>query len=236
MTVGRRDGHGYLDLMEREHGVVGRLLAHGVLDKRIPPLWESRPGGLPARRPSCSSTRRRSSSIRSYVRDHARAAGFAGPIAVVPHPAWPRSGVAPERVAAGHRRRLLRRRQLEQADPGAPAGDGGGAEGASRADAPPRRLDLARLRPRPPPPAARPRRRRARARGLGRRVAAVGAHGRKRRPREPPAPHDGRDVGQRRSAGSRSASRSSSATSAGSRSFRTTSRSRCRRTTTRSRR
>jgi len=47
MTVGRRDGHGYLDLMEREHGVVGRLLAHGVLDKRIPPLWESRPADFP---------------------------------------------------------------------------------------------------------------------------------------------------------------------------------------------
>src|SRR5919198_2049674 len=47
MTVGRRDGHGYLDAMEREHGVVGRLLAHGVLDKRIPPLWESRPEAFP---------------------------------------------------------------------------------------------------------------------------------------------------------------------------------------------
>src|SRR5574337_650063 len=47
MTIGRRDGHGYLDAMEREHGVVGRLLAHGVLDKRIPPLWESRPEDFP---------------------------------------------------------------------------------------------------------------------------------------------------------------------------------------------
>ena len=27
MTIGRRDGHGYLDAMEDEHGVVGRLLA-----------------------------------------------------------------------------------------------------------------------------------------------------------------------------------------------------------------
>ena len=43
LTIGRRDGHGYLDAMEREGGVVGRLLGHGVLDKRIPPLWESRP-------------------------------------------------------------------------------------------------------------------------------------------------------------------------------------------------
>ncbi|MEO5575568.1 MAG: hypothetical protein ABIR67_10595, partial [Gaiellaceae bacterium] len=43
LTIGRRDGHGYLDAMEREGGVVGRLLGHAVLDKRIPPLWESRP-------------------------------------------------------------------------------------------------------------------------------------------------------------------------------------------------
>ena len=47
LTIGRRDGHGYLDAMEREYGVVGRLLAHGVLDKRIPPLWESRPADFP---------------------------------------------------------------------------------------------------------------------------------------------------------------------------------------------
>ena len=47
MTIGHRDGHGYLDAMERDHGVVGRLLAHGVLDKRIPPLWESRPEEFP---------------------------------------------------------------------------------------------------------------------------------------------------------------------------------------------
>ena len=33
--------------MEREGGVVGRLLGHGVLDKRIPPLWESRPEEFP---------------------------------------------------------------------------------------------------------------------------------------------------------------------------------------------
>ena len=47
VTIGRRDGHGYLDAMEREHGVVGRLLAHGVLDKRLPPLWEARPEEFP---------------------------------------------------------------------------------------------------------------------------------------------------------------------------------------------
>ena len=100
MTVGRRNGHGYLDAMEREYGVVGRLLAHGVLDKRIPPLWESRPADFP---------------LASFVLEHAtglivhsrtvsdlvRASGFTRPIWVVPHPAWPLHQIAPARIATG---------------------------------------------------------------------------------------------------------------------------------------
>ncbi|MGH3078205.1 MAG: glycosyltransferase family 4 protein [Gaiellaceae bacterium] len=96
LTVGRRDGHGYLDAMERDHGVVGRLLAHGVLDKRIPPLWESRPEEFP---------------LASFVLEHAttlvvhsnavaalaRASGYDRRIWVVPHPAWPVPDVRPER-------------------------------------------------------------------------------------------------------------------------------------------
>src|SRR5262249_46070377 len=100
MTVGRRDGHGYLDLMEREHGVVGRLLAHGVLDKRLPPLWESRPADFPL--PTFVLEHATGLVVHSrYVHDHARAAGFAGPIGVVPPPAWARDASQPERVAAG---------------------------------------------------------------------------------------------------------------------------------------
>lgn len=100
MTVGRRDGHGYLDAMERDHGVVGRLLAHGVLDKRIPPLWESRPEEFP---------------LASFVLEHAtglvvhsrtvaalaRAAGYDRRIWVIPHPAWPVPEVEPQRRGDG---------------------------------------------------------------------------------------------------------------------------------------
>ncbi len=100
MTVGRRDGHGYLDAMEREYGVVGRLLAHGVLDKRIPPLWESRPADFP---------------LASFVLEHARGvivhsrtvaglvrgAGFSAPLWVIPHPAWPVPSITAVRVAEG---------------------------------------------------------------------------------------------------------------------------------------
>ena len=100
MTVGRRDGHGYLDLMEREHGVVGRLLGHGVLDKRIAPLWESRPEDFPL----ATFVLEHATGLivhSRYVRDRARAAGFEGTISVVPHPAWPAPAVAPERRGSG---------------------------------------------------------------------------------------------------------------------------------------
>jgi glycosyltransferase involved in cell wall biosynthesis len=100
MTVGRRDGHGYLDAMEREHGVVGRLLGHGVLDKRIPPLWESRPEDFPLARFVLEHATGVIVHSRT-VRDLVRTAGFEGPIWLVPHPAWPVPEIEPERVADG---------------------------------------------------------------------------------------------------------------------------------------
>ncbi len=100
MTIGRRNGHGYLDAMEREHGVVGRLLAHGVLDKRIPPLWESRPEDFPL--PWFVLEHATGVIVHSRaVHDLARRAGFERPVWIVPHPAWPVPSVEPERVAAG---------------------------------------------------------------------------------------------------------------------------------------
>jgi glycosyltransferase involved in cell wall biosynthesis len=100
MTIGRRDGHGYLDAMEREHGVVGRLLAHGVLDKRIPPLWESRPENFPLAGFVLENATGLIVHSRT-VHDLARAAGYERPIWVVPHPAWPVPSLRPERIADG---------------------------------------------------------------------------------------------------------------------------------------
>lgn len=97
VTIGRRDGHGYLDAMEREHGVVGRLLAHGVLDKRLPALWEARPEEFPLAGEVLSLARGLIVHSR-YVEARARGAGFAGHIARVPHPAWPDPGVAPAAI------------------------------------------------------------------------------------------------------------------------------------------
>jgi len=100
MTVGRRNGHGYLDAMEREYGVVGRLLAHGVLDKRIPPLWESRPTDFPL----ASFVLEQVTGVIVHSRtvsDLVRASGFTRPVWVVPHPAWPVNQIAPARIATG---------------------------------------------------------------------------------------------------------------------------------------
>ena len=94
LTIGRGDGHGYLDALEREGGVVGRLLGHGVLDKRIPPLWENRPQDFHL----AGEVLDRATGLivhSRHVRDRARAAGYERPIWVVPHPAWPRPDVAP---------------------------------------------------------------------------------------------------------------------------------------------
>ena len=94
LTVGRRDGHGYLDAMEREGGVVGRLLAHGVLDKRIPPLWESRPEEFHLAGEVLELATGLIVHSR-HVEERARAAGHEGPIWRIPHPAWPVAAATP---------------------------------------------------------------------------------------------------------------------------------------------
>jgi glycosyltransferase involved in cell wall biosynthesis len=100
MTVGRRDGHGYLDAMEREGGVVGRLLAHAVLDKRIPPLWENRPHDFPL----AGEVLGDASGVivhSHYVADRVRGTGYAGPIWRIPHPAWPSPAIPPRSAGGG---------------------------------------------------------------------------------------------------------------------------------------
>ena len=57
LTFGRGDMAGYLSAMEREAGLVGRLLGYAVLDNKIPPLWETRTGGLSRSPARCSSSR-----------------------------------------------------------------------------------------------------------------------------------------------------------------------------------
>ena len=97
LTIGRRDGHGYLDAMEREGGVVGRLLGHGVLDKRIPPLWESRPEEFHLAGEVLDLATGLIVHSR-HVEGRARAAGYERPIWRIPHPAWEHAPVEPARL------------------------------------------------------------------------------------------------------------------------------------------
>jgi glycosyltransferase involved in cell wall biosynthesis len=88
LTIGRGDNDDYLDAMHRDAGVIGRLLAHGVVDHLLPPIWEDRAADFPlagevldeADGVICHS---------KYVEEQARASGYQGPIRVIPMPAWP---------------------------------------------------------------------------------------------------------------------------------------------------
>ncbi|MFL6031004.1 MAG: glycosyltransferase [Gaiellaceae bacterium] len=86
LTIGRKDGPGYLAAMERDAGVPGRLLAHGVLDGRVPPPWETRPDEFPLAGEVLATAT--GLIVHShYVEDHVRGA-FDGPVWRIPHPAW----------------------------------------------------------------------------------------------------------------------------------------------------
>ena len=101
LTVGRGDREGYLDAMQREAGPVGRMLAHGVIDGLVPPLWEVRPHDFPLAGPVLSLAGGLIVHSR-YVEEQARAVGFLGPIWRIPHPAWPNSVPAPDPEVLGH--------------------------------------------------------------------------------------------------------------------------------------
>lgn len=97
MTLARGDVRGYLDVLEREHGLPGRLLGYAVVDNRIPPLWETRPEAFPL----TGEVLRLASGLivhSRYVEEHARTAGLEGPIWRIPHPAWPVPDVEPASV------------------------------------------------------------------------------------------------------------------------------------------
>jgi glycosyltransferase involved in cell wall biosynthesis len=97
LTLARGDARGYLDAMERGHGLAGRLLAYGVIDGRIPPLWENRPEAFPLAGDVLANAT--GLIVHSeFVEDRARAAGFDRPIRRIPHPAWPLPAVAPAEV------------------------------------------------------------------------------------------------------------------------------------------
>ena len=100
MTIGRGNGRRYLDAMERELGVTGRLLGLGVLDNLLPLLWETQPERFPLSGIVLDDARGLIVHSR-YVGDRARAAGYDGRLWRIPHPTWPMRGVEPARDVAG---------------------------------------------------------------------------------------------------------------------------------------
>ncbi|MDX6579430.1 MAG: hypothetical protein QOJ47_979 [Gaiellales bacterium] len=99
-TIGRGNGRGYLDAMERELGVAGRLLGLGVLDNLLPLLWETQPERFPL---SGVVLDRASGLIvhSNYVAERARSAGYEGPLWRIPHPVWPPVEAAPATDVSG---------------------------------------------------------------------------------------------------------------------------------------
>jgi len=96
-TLAKGDVKGYLDALERDGGLVARLLGHAVVEQRIPPLWESRAQDFPLAGAVLDHAVGLIVHSR-YVAEHARTAGYDRPIAVVPHPAWPDPGTTPAEI------------------------------------------------------------------------------------------------------------------------------------------
>ena len=97
LTIGRKDGRAYLLAMERDAGVPGRLLAHGYLDGRVPPLWETSPEEFPLTGEVLGLATGLIVHSR-YVEERVRDARYDGPIWRVPHPAWPTPDAEPAAV------------------------------------------------------------------------------------------------------------------------------------------
>jgi len=97
MTLGRKDGAAYAAALERDAGLAGRLLALGVIDGCIPPLWEVRPEDFPL----CGEVLGLATGVivhSRYVEERVRSRGYDGPLWRVPHPAWSAPAVEPVRV------------------------------------------------------------------------------------------------------------------------------------------
>jgi glycosyltransferase involved in cell wall biosynthesis len=99
LTLARKDVSGYLGAMERDAGLVGRLLALGVVDGCVPPLWSTRPEDFPLAGEVLDLARDHALIVHSeHARRRAVAAGFGGPIRRVPMPVWPAPEVEPASV------------------------------------------------------------------------------------------------------------------------------------------
>ena len=96
------------------------MLGWGVLEGRVPPLWEIRPTEFPL----AGEVLDRATGVivhSRYVEARAREHGYDGPLWRIPHPAWPAPDVEPARGRRRAALRLLRAPEREQAHPAAAA-------------------------------------------------------------------------------------------------------------------
>jgi glycosyltransferase involved in cell wall biosynthesis len=88
--------------MERDRGLIGRLLGLGVVDGCLPRLWEERPEEFPLAAFLLDETDERGAIVHSrYVEERVHAAGYAGPVWRIPHPSWPAPDVEPADLGPG---------------------------------------------------------------------------------------------------------------------------------------
>jgi glycosyltransferase involved in cell wall biosynthesis len=88
ITIGRGRSDEYLDAMQRDSGVLGRLLAHGVLDGVLPSLWEDRAADFPLTMWVVEAATGVIVHSR-FAEARLRELGFTRPIWRIPMPAWP---------------------------------------------------------------------------------------------------------------------------------------------------
>jgi glycosyltransferase involved in cell wall biosynthesis len=97
ITLGRGNARGYFDAMERELGILGRLIALGVADNSLPLLWETQPERFPLAETILDLAQ--GVIVHSaYVDARVRDTGYSGPVWRVPHPVWPPQPVTPADV------------------------------------------------------------------------------------------------------------------------------------------
>jgi glycosyltransferase involved in cell wall biosynthesis len=88
LTLARKDTAGYVDALERDSGVAGRLLGLGVVDGCVPPLWDVRPQDFPL----CDEVLELATGVvvhSLFVEERVHERGFDGPVWRVPMAAWP---------------------------------------------------------------------------------------------------------------------------------------------------
>ncbi|MBD0329892.1 MAG: glycosyltransferase, partial [Thermoleophilia bacterium] len=101
LTLGRGDVPAYLQAMERDRGVVGRLLALGAADGCLPWIHELRPDEFPLTNVVLDAAERGVVVHSRYAERRVRETGYGGRVWRIPHPAWPAPPVPAAELGPG---------------------------------------------------------------------------------------------------------------------------------------